>query len=44
VQAQNALEERRVAEGDDAVLTVRELEADRDRPTIGVSAAGVKCG
>jgi hypothetical protein len=42
VQAQDALEERRVAEGDDAVLIVRELEADRDRPTFDFSRACVK--
>jgi hypothetical protein len=42
VQAQHALEERRVAEGDDAVLIVGELEADRDRPTFDFSRACVK--
>jgi len=31
VQAEDALEERRVAEGHDAVLFAGELEADRDR-------------
>jgi hypothetical protein len=42
VQAEDALEERRVAEGDAAVLSFGEFEANRDQPTIGVAARRVK--
>jgi hypothetical protein len=44
VQAEDALEERRVAEGDDAVLVGGELEADRYRRTFELPAARVKRG
>ena len=44
VQAEHALEERRVAEVDDAVGFAGEFEADRDLPTFGVSVRCVKVG
>jgi hypothetical protein len=44
VEAEDALEERRVAEGEDAFLLVTEFEAERDQSTFRVSAACVKRG
>jgi hypothetical protein len=42
VEAQDALQKWGVAEADDTVLLGGKLEADRDQPTFGVSAARVK--
>ena len=44
VEAEDALEERRVAEGEDAFLLVTEFEAERYQSTFRVSAACVKRG
>ena len=42
VEAEDALQERRVAEADDAVVFFGEFETDRDQPTFGVAAPRVK--
>ena len=39
VQAEHGLEQRRVAEGDDAVLLLAELEANRHRPNLRLAGA-----